>query len=52
MKKIITNFESPPIPIRNYDWSAWYEDYDEGDSIGFGKTEEEAIKDLIEKEEE
>ena len=31
---IITNFEHPPIPIRQYDWSAVRNSYDEGDLIG------------------
>ena len=50
MKKIITTYECPPIPVRNYDWSASREDYDEGDFIGYGRTEQEAIDDLLEKE--
>jgi len=47
MSKIITIFDYPPIPIRKYDWSAIREDYDEGDLIGLGETEKEAIEDLI-----
>ena len=50
MKKIITNYECPPIPVRDYDWLALREDWDEGDLIGYGRTEQEAIDDLIEKE--
>ena len=46
MSKIITSYDHPPIPIRDYDWSAIREDYDEGDLIGTGKTEQEAINDL------
>ena len=41
----------PPIPIRDYDWSACREDWDEGQPIGHGRTEEEAIKDLLQQEE-
>jgi hypothetical protein len=52
MKKIITTHISPPIPIRNYDWEAVFEDYDEGGPIGYGETEQEAISDLIEIENE
>lgn len=48
--KIITSFNYPPIPIRNYDWSAFREDYDEGDLVGHGKTEQEAINNLKEQE--
>lgn len=52
IRKIITNYDFPPIPIRSFDWSAAREDYDEGDLIGQGSTEQEAIEDLILKEEE
>lgn len=51
MEKIITTFDAPPIPVRGWDWAAKREDYDAGDLIGFGATEDEAIKDLLEKEE-
>jgi hypothetical protein len=40
----------PPIPIRNFDWEATRSDYDEGDPIGYGKTEDEAIQNLLELE--
>lgn len=49
---IRTSFDYPPIPIRNYDWSAIRDDYDAGDLIGYGKTEQEAINNLIEQENE
>lgn len=49
--KIITNEIYPPIPIRDYDWEAVWEDYDESDVIGYGKTEQEAIDNLIEQTE-
>ena len=45
--KIITNFEYPPIPIRSFDWSAVTDNYEGGDYIGWGVTEQEAIADLI-----
>ena len=51
-KKIITRHIYPPIPSRDYDWEATREDYDEGDLIGYGRTMEEAVNDLIELEEE
>ena len=50
--KIITSYDHQPIPIRDYDWSAVREDYDEGDLIGTGKTEQEAINDLKTQEDE
>lgn len=50
LDKIITSHDKPPIPIRKYDWSARREEYDEGDPVGFGATEQEAIQDLIAKD--
>jgi hypothetical protein len=49
---IITSNDYPPIPIRYYDWSAFRDDYDEGDLIGHGRTEQDAIDNLIELENE
>jgi hypothetical protein len=52
--KIITHHICPPIPDRRCDWSAVTDDYDGApDSsnrhqIGFGRTEQEAIDDLLE----
>ena len=43
---IVTVFVNPPIPCRDFDWSATRDGYDEGDPIGRGRTEEEAISDL------
>ena len=47
--KIVTNYVYPPIPIRQFDWSAIDDDtYDgEGCRIGYGATEQEAIDDLL-----
>ena len=50
-RKIITHPICPPVPIRSYDWQATREDYDLGDPVGHGETEEEAIQDLKEAEE-
>lgn len=51
--KIRTEFVYPPIPVRNFDWSAIDDDTYDGaeDSstrgqIGYGRTEAEAIADL------
>ena len=52
MKAIITHFEYPPIPIRDFDWSAVRDGYDAGDLIGRGKTEADAIADLLALEDE
>jgi hypothetical protein len=50
MKEIITRHIKPPIPILRYDWEAIREDYDEGDLIGYGATEQKAIEDLKQQE--
>lgn len=52
MDNIITSYDYPPIPTRDYDWSAIREGYDEGDLIGYGKTEQDAINDLVRQENE
>jgi hypothetical protein len=59
--KIHTTHEQPPIPIRDFDWSAVTDDYDcdcdqdgffSNHPVGAGRTEEAAIKDLLEQLEE
>ena len=52
MRKILISYDYPPIPIRDYDWSAIREDYDEGDLIGHGETEQKAIDSLVRQENE
>lgn len=42
-KKIITTFEYPPIPVRNFDWVAQYEGQEESGWYGHGETKEDAI---------
>ena len=46
MEKILTRYAPPPIPTRDLDWDAVSEDYEPGDPIGYGPTEESAIADL------
>lgn len=46
--QIITDYRMAPIPIRNFDWTATFEDYEPGDPIGEGATEAEAIAALKE----
>jgi hypothetical protein len=46
MEKIITSFIYPPIPIRQFDWCAHYDNYEPGCPMGHGATEQEAIEDL------
>ena len=43
---VSTAFVHPPIPPRQFDWSATLDGYEPGDPIGRGKTEAEAIADL------
>ena len=43
---IKTHFVYPPIPDRNFDWSATFDSYEPGNLIGYGPTEEAAIADL------
>jgi hypothetical protein len=45
--KIVTEYVYPPIPIRRFDWLAYYDGMEEG-VTGTGATEAEAIADLIE----
>jgi hypothetical protein len=45
--KIVTSYQNPPIPTRNYDWAAYATDYDAGDPIGYGPTESAAVQDLL-----
>jgi hypothetical protein len=47
--QIKTEFWQPPIPIRDFDWVAIDADtYELGSPMGTGKTEQEAIDDLLE----
>lgn len=44
-EKIRTSFIYPPIPIRQFDWAAWF-DGEEEYLTGHGQTEQDAIEDL------
>jgi len=49
LPKIRTDNIYPPIPIRQFDWVAWYDgEEDEQMATGSGATEAEAVADLIE----
>lgn len=54
-QKILTSFVYPPIPIRSFDWVAYFDGYDGApdskDIHGTGATEQEAIDDLLERAE-
>lgn len=47
MEQIVTRYCPTPIPDRRFDWSAVTINYDLGSPVGFGRTEAEAINDLI-----
>jgi hypothetical protein len=51
MPAIETHFIYPPIPMRQFDWCAYYagtEPDDDGNmEAGYGKTEHDAIVDLL-----
>lgn len=45
--KIVAYYDPPPIPIRKFDWCAYDDEtYDEGGTIGWGRTEADARKDF------
>ncbi len=44
---ILTVFVCPPIPVRSFDWSACETDADEDSPIGWGRTADESIADLL-----
>jgi hypothetical protein len=45
--RIVTRYDPKPIPDRNFDWTCTMADYDLGHPVGHGRTEIEAINDLI-----
>lgn len=49
--KIITSNIYPPIPDRSHDWGAYYDGNEEDGFKGYGATEAEAIRDLVENHE-
>ena len=36
-RKIVTSHVYPPIPVRNFDWSAYYEGDEEAGQYGYGQ---------------
>jgi len=45
---MITTHIKPPVPSRYFDWTAVGDNYEAGDPIGYGETEQEAINNLEE----
>ena len=49
MRRIITEYIYPSIPVRDHDWLAYYDGEEEG-YTGYGRTEAEAIASLKERD--
>lgn len=45
---LVTRFVYPPIPIRQFDWCCYIDGEEEAGNYGWGRTEEEAVKDFLE----
>ena len=45
---IIAKYDPPPILQRQFDWSAVEDGYEPGCPIGYGRTRQEAVADLLE----
>lgn len=43
---VFTLYDPPPIPDRRFDFRAMWTDYEMGDPIGYGRTEQEALSEL------
>lgn len=50
--KIKTVHCFPPIPVRKFDWCAFYDGLEEDGNYGWGETEVAAIEDLLQQAEE
>ena len=46
LEQIKTSYVFPPIPMRQFDWCAYMDGREEAGPYGWGRTEEEAVKDL------
>jgi|GEM_PF-2920397 len=51
MPKIATSYRAKPIPLRQFDWTAWYDGDEPNDAggmrTGSGRTQEDAIANLL-----
>jgi hypothetical protein len=52
LPEVITVYEPPAIPLRNYDWCAYREGREEDGPYGWGRTRQDALTDLFNLEEE
>lgn len=46
-RPIVTSHVYPPIPIRDFDWCAYFDGEEERGHYGYGRTEAEAKQDLL-----
>lgn len=47
--QIKTECIAPPVPDRRFDWQAWEDGHEEQGLYGYGRTEQEAVADLMSK---
>lgn len=45
-RTIVTSHINPPIPVRQFDWCAFYDGEEEAGNYGYGATEQDAIDDF------
>ncbi len=48
--RIVTRHVYPPIPMRKFDWCAYRDGDVEAGNYGWGATEPDAVRDLLDKE--
>ena len=48
-RKINATYNPTPMPKREFDWCATFDDYEPDYPMGYGATKEDAIKDLLAK---
>jgi hypothetical protein len=46
MSRIVAEYCPRPVTRRDHDWCAWYEG-DESGAVGYGRTREAAVADLV-----
>lgn len=44
---VVTSFVYPPIPVRSFDWCAYFDGEEERGEYGWGEDEEAARADLL-----
>lgn len=46
-RKVKTDFWAKPIPLRQFDWCAYFDGEEEDGDYGYGRTEQDAVMDLL-----